>query len=60
MESAGDSMQCTDCGRSGASVALYPGTVSAPSDEGHVRFTRVALCPSCAERRMAIQEPNFV
>jgi hypothetical protein len=60
MESAGDSMQCVDCGRTGPSVALHPGAVSAPSDEGHVRITRIALCASCAERRMAMQEPNFV
>jgi hypothetical protein len=58
MESEFD--RCVDCGREDASVARRPGAVSAPSDEGHVRFTRVALCASCAERRMAIQEPNVV
>lgn len=52
--------RCVDCGRADASVALHAGAVSAPTDEGHVRLTRVALCASCAARRMAIQEPNFV
>jgi len=52
--------RCVDCGRDDPSVAFHPGAVSAPSDEGHVRFTRVALCAGCAARRMAIQEPNFV
>jgi hypothetical protein len=60
MESEGSSLRCMDCGRSDASIALHPGAVSAPSDEGHVRLTRVPLCASCAERRMAVQEPNFV
>ena len=60
MGSEEDSQRCMDCGREDASVALHAGTVSAPSDEGHVRHTRVALCAACAARRMAIQEPNFV
>ena len=57
-----DTLHCVDCGTTAgrASVSLRSGAVSAPSDEGHVRLTRVALCASCAERRMAIQEPNFV
>jgi hypothetical protein len=60
MESDEGTQRCVDCGREDPSVALHPGTVSAPSDEGHVRHTRVALCASCAARRMALQEPNFV
>jgi hypothetical protein len=60
MESEEGMQRCMDCGREDSSVALHSGTVSAPSDEGHVRHTRVALCASCAERRMALQEPNFV
>lgn len=60
MDNGEDSPRCMDCGREDASVALHAGTVSAPSDEGHVRHTRVALCAACAGRRMAIQEPNFV
>ena len=56
------SLQCVDCGTSAtrAPVSLHPGAVSAPSDEGHVRHTRIALCDQCADRRVAIQEPNFV
>ena len=51
-----------DCGKSAArvSVSLHPGAVSAPSDEGHVRRTSVALCDACADKRVANQEPNFV
>ena len=60
MESGDDSLRCVDCGQDGPSIALHPGAVSTPSDEGHVRHTHVALCASCAARRMAIQEPNFV
>ena len=60
MESDEGTQRCVDCGREDPSVALHPGTVSAPSDEGHVRHTRVALCAACAARRMALQEPNFV
>jgi hypothetical protein len=60
MDKEEDVQRCVDCGREDPSVALHPGTVSAPSDEGHVRHTRVALCASCAARRLAIQEPNFV
>ena len=60
MVSEADQLHCVDCGRDGPSIALHPGAVSAPSDEGHVRLTRVALCASCAERRLTIQEPNFV
>ena len=39
-------LQCVDCGKSAerTSVSLHPGAVSAPSDEGHVRRTTVALC----------------
>jgi hypothetical protein len=55
-----DLHRCVDCGREDPSVALHPGTVSAPSDEGHVRHTRVALCAGCAARRVAIQEPSIV
>jgi len=55
-------LQCVDCGRSAGqtSVSLHPGAVSAPSDEGHVRRTSVALCDSCAAKRLANQEPHFV
>ena len=55
-------LQCVDCGASAGrtSVSLHPGAVSAPSDEGHVRRTSVALCDSCADKRVANQEPNFV
>lgn len=60
MEDAGESLHCVDCGRSGPSVALHQGAVTAPSDEGHVRLTHIALCGACADRRMAIQEPSFV
>jgi hypothetical protein len=57
-----DSLQCVDCGKTAARtpVSLHPGAVSAPSDEGHVRHTRIALCDSCADRRVAIQEASFV
>ena len=57
-----ETLQCVDCGRSAerTSVSLHPGAVSAPSDEGHVQRTRVALCDACAQKRLAIQEPNFV
>jgi hypothetical protein len=57
-----ETLQCVDCGRSAGktSVSLHLGAVSAPSDEGHVRRTRVALCDSCAAKRLAVQEPNFV
>ena len=59
---AADTLQCVDCGKSAArvSVSLHPGAVSAPSDEGHVRRTSVALCDSCADKRVANQEPHFV
>jgi len=59
---AAETLQCVDCGRSAGktSVSLHLGAVSAPSDEGHIRRTRVALCDSCADRRVAIQEPNLV
>jgi hypothetical protein len=60
MGSHDDELHCVDCGRNGPSIALHSGAVSAPSDEGHVRITRVALCASCAERRVASQEPTFV
>ena len=57
-----ETLQCVDCGKGAgrASVSLHPGAVSAPSDEGHVRRTRVALCDTCADKRVAVQEPNFV
>ena len=57
-----ETLQCVDCGRTAtrASVHLHQGAVSAPSDEGHVRLTRVALCDPCAERRLAVQEPTIV
>jgi hypothetical protein len=55
-----EARHCVDCGRDGPSIALHPGAVSTPSDEGHVRFTHVALCATCAARRMASQEPNIV
>lgn len=59
---AAESLLCVDCGTSGAraSISLHLGAVSAPSDEGHVRRTQVALCDSCADRRVAMQEPNVV
>ena len=62
MRDVADTLQCVDCGKSaeGASVSLHPGTVSAPADEGHVRHTSIPLCRSCAELRLAAQEPNFV
>ena len=57
-----ETLQCVDCGMSAdrASVTLHPGAVSAPSDEGHVRRTRIALCDACADKRVAVQEPSFV
>lgn len=57
-----ESLQCVDCGRSEplVPVSLHLGAVSAPSDEGHIRHTRVALCDSCADRRVAIQEASVV
>jgi hypothetical protein len=59
---AAETLQCVDCGRNAgrAPVSLHLGAVSAPSDEGHVRHTRIALCGPCADKRVAIQEPNFV
>ena len=55
-------LRCVDCGKSAEEVpvSLHPGAVSAPSDEGHVRHTRIPLCDACAERRVAVQELNFV
>lgn len=55
-------LQCVDCGKTAGrtSVRVHPGAVSAPSDEGHVRRTSVALCDSCADKRLAIQEPYIV
>jgi hypothetical protein len=57
-----EALQCVDCGKSAVrtSVTLHLGAVSAPSDEGHVRRTRIALCDTCADKRVAVQEPNFV
>ena len=57
-----EALQCVDCGTSAGRtpVTLHLGAVSAPSDEGHVRRTRVPLCDVCAEKRMAVQETNFV
>jgi len=57
-----ETLHCVDCGKAAGrtSVHLHPGAVSAPSDEGHVQHTRIALCDRCADRRVAIQEPNFV
>ena len=57
-----ETLHCVDCGRGAgrAPVSLHPGAVSAPSDEGHVRRTRVALCDTCADRRVAVQEPTIV
>jgi hypothetical protein len=59
---AAEPLQCVDCGKSAvrAPVSLHAGAVSAPTDEGHVRRTSVALCDACAEKRVAVQEPNFV
>jgi hypothetical protein len=59
---AAETLQCVDCGKSAgrAPVSLHLGAVSAPSDEGHVRRTRIALCDRCADKRVAVQEPNFV
>jgi hypothetical protein len=56
-----ETLQCVDCGKTGSrgSISLHHGAVSAPSDEGHVRRTQIALCDSCADRRVAMQEPNF-
>ena len=61
-DEAAETLQCVDCGKSAARtpVSLHAGAVSAPSDEGHVRRTSVALCDACADKRVAIQEPNFV
>jgi hypothetical protein len=55
-------LQCVDCGTLAGrtSVSLHLGAFSAPSDEGHVRRTRVALCDSCADKRVAVQEPYIV
>ena len=57
-----EALQCVDCGRSAGrtSVTLRLGAVSAPSDEGHVRRTSIALCDACADKRLAVQEPHFV
>jgi hypothetical protein len=57
-----ETLQCVDCGKSAdqATISLHSGAVSAPSDEGHVRHTRVPLCDHCAQLRLAAQEPNFV
>jgi hypothetical protein len=57
-----DTLQCVDCGRSAerTPVSLHPGAVSARDDEGHVRHTSVPLCRSCADLRLAAQEPNIV
>jgi hypothetical protein len=57
-----ETLHCVDCGTSAGRVpvSLHPGAVSAPSDEGHVRHTRIPLCDGCADRRVAVQEPNFV
>jgi hypothetical protein len=57
-----ETLHCVDCGTSGeaARIALHPGAVSAPSDEGHVRYTQIALCAACASRRVAVLEPTFV
>jgi hypothetical protein len=57
-----ETLHCVDCGTSGeaARIALHPGAVSAPSDEGHVRYTQIALCAACASRRFAVQDPTFV
>jgi hypothetical protein len=57
-----ETLHCVDCGRSAdrTSVSLHLGAVSAPSDEGHVRHTHIALCDTCADKRVAVQEPNFV
>lgn len=57
---APETLQCVDCGTSAGRVTLHPGAVSAPSDEGHVRRTRIALCDACADKRVAVQEPSFV
>jgi hypothetical protein len=57
-----ETLHCVDCGKSAGrtSVSLHLGAVSAPSDEGHIRQTRVALCDTCADRRVEAQEPNFI
>jgi hypothetical protein len=57
-----ETLQCVDCGKTAGrtSVSLHLGAVSAPSDEGHVRRTRVALCDACAAKRLAVQEANLV
>ena len=62
MRTEAGTLKCMDCGKSAArvSVSLHLGAVSAPSDEGHVRRTSVALCDSCADKRVANQEPHFV
>ena len=53
---AGETLHCTDCGRTGDAVMRHSGAVSAKGDEGRVRHTQVALCPSCAAKRLEIQE----
>jgi hypothetical protein len=57
-----ETLHCVDCGTSGeaARIALHPGAVSAPSDEGPGRYPQIALCAACASRRVAVQEPTFV
>jgi hypothetical protein len=52
-------LHCADCGKRGTAhqILAYPGAVSAPSDEGHVRRTAVLLCGGCATARLELQEP---
>jgi hypothetical protein len=52
-------LQCADCRNRGTAyqICAYPGAVSAPSDEGHVRRTTLLLCKTCATARLACQEP---
>lgn len=59
---APEALQCVDCGKNAGRtpVSLHLGAVSAPSDEGHVRRTRVPLCDVCADKRLAVQEQSFV
>jgi hypothetical protein len=55
-----ETLHCADCGRSDGSVVRHSGAVSARGDEGRVRHTNVALCPSCAAERLEIQEAALI
>jgi Zn finger protein HypA/HybF involved in hydrogenase expression len=55
-----ETLHCADCGRSGEAIMRHSGAVSAKGDEGRVRHTSVALCPSCAAKRLEIQESSLL